>query len=345
MFSSISPKTLWSGIARPSVVKASLFGEMYEKTMDTEIVTDYGRGPEYRPSSFPGCPIHHLMRFAAGAHLGFFRGRMTASGGYFTSVGTAAHENIQYYIGQTGKVWGDWKCKNPTCQKRHDAQDLFDEQGKCWRKGILTRKNTTNNKCPKCKHPMEYVEKCINYNGLKGHIDAIVKLAGGGWWVADYKTCTKNKLKKKSELPHKAHLKQIPTYCYVLEKKYKMPIKGFSVLYLSRDNPFEFHEHAEFWNDRWRERVRKVISTEKRKFKAGVAAFKNRDPKIAIKSKPCSCQAEYEREIDFYDPCPYLDICFKPGLEKHLKLMLKEFPYTDAARDHIIARLPIEVTS
>lgn len=328
---------------RPKNVKATFYGELYEKTMDDSVTVKYGRGPEYRPSSFPSCPILHTLRFAKSAHLGYTESTMTTSGGYFTSVGTAAHENIQYYIGQSGKVWGDWKCKNPTCQKRHDAQDLFGEDGKCWRKGKLTRKNTVNNKCPKCLHPMEYVEKEIKYKGLKGHIDCIVKLDNGYWWVADYKTCTKHKINTKGELPHASHLKQIPTYCYVLEKKYGMKIKGFSLLYLSRDNPFHFLEYSEPWTPRWREKVKKIISDEKRKFRSGVKSFATRDVSHAIKNKPCSCREQYDKEINFYDVCPLLDVCFKKDFPKVLKSMLKEFPYTDAARDNIIARLPMEV--
>lgn len=342
MFSTLKPKAGFS--TRPKSTVASMFGRMYEKTMDQEITVPYGRGPEYRPSSFPLCSVLTLLRFATGANQGYFNSTMSASGGFFTSVGTAAHENIQYYIGQEGKVWGDWKCRNPFCQKRHDAQDLFNEKGECWRKGKLTRKNTTNNKCPKCKTPMEYVEKAINYKGLKGHIDAIVKLAGGGWWVADYKTSTKYQITNaKSMLPHKAHLKQIPTYCYVLEKKYKMDIKGFSVFYFSRDNPFLFHEHAELWDKPWRKRTAAIIKAERTKFRAGVRSFKTRDPKYAIAKKPCSCLKQYEEEIDFYDPCPMLDVCFKPGLDKVLAGLLKELPYTDKERDKLINRIPAEI--
>lgn len=327
----------------PKSVKTSLFGGMYEDAMDKVIVTTHGRGPEFRPSSFPTCSILTMLRLAKGAHDGYYEGRMSASGGYFTSVGTAAHENIQYYIGQMGKVWGDWKCKNPNCQKRHDAQDLFDEKGVCYRKGKLTRKNTTNNKCPLCFHPMEYVEKMIKYKGLKGHIDAIVKLEGGGWWVADYKTTTKNNLLKTNGLPHKAHLKQLPTYCYVLEKKYKMRVVGFSLLYLSRDNPFQFHEHSELWDNMWRKRTREIIKEERKKFQAGVISFRDRDPTQAIKRKPCSCLAQYEKEIDFYDPCPLLDVCFKPGLKQELKKRLKLVPYEDVAVEKTLKKIPVEV--
>lgn len=341
MFGALTPKTMSFG---QKSVKASMFGHLYETTMNQTITLPYGRGPEFRPSSFPTCSILTMLRLAKGAHDGYFEGSMTASGGFFTSVGTAAHENIQYYIGQSGKIWGDWKCINPTCKRRHAAQDLFNEKGECWRKGKLTRKDTTNNKCPSCKLPMEYVEKSISYKGLKGHIDAIVKLDGGGWWVADYKTSTKYQITNAtSKLPHKAHLKQIPTYCYVLKKKYKMNIVGFSVLYLSRDNPFLFHEHSELWDAKWDKRTKALIKAEGKKFTAGTRSFYERNPKYAIKHKPCANLRQYEEEIDFYDPCPMLDICFKPGLYEALTLAMKETKYGNKARDRLIAKLPVEV--
>lgn len=345
MFSNLKPKKYTpfdrsAGRGKPT----SIFGKLYIEAMEKEIVTHHGRGPEYRPSSFPSCSILTYMRLSVGAHEQHFKGRMAASGGYFTSVGTAAHENIQYYIGELGQVWGDWKCRNPRCQARHDAQDLFNEQGECWRKGKLTRKNTTKNRCPLCDHAMEYVEKEINYKGLKGHIDCIIKLKGGGWWVGDYKTSTKYQITNaKTLLPHKAHLKQIPTYCYVLRKKYKMDVRGFSVLYFSRDNPFLFHEYSELWSSQWTKRVKEIIADEKRKFRAGVASFVQRDPSHAIKAKPCKCKRDYEEEIAYYDECPMLGVCFTKKLPKILDAHKATFTYTDKDIKRASARIAVEI--
>jgi hypothetical protein len=235
---------------------------------------------------------------------------MSASGGFFTSVGTAAHENIQYYIGQSGNVFGDWKCKSPKCIKYKQGRNLFDEDGNLIRQGKLTRVDTCNNKCPKCKEPMEYVEKEIVYRGMKGHIDCIYRLPNGNFWIADYKTTTKTNLKS-SKLPKREHLMQLPTYCYVLEKKYGMTVEGFSLLYFSRDNPFEFREHAEQWDARWRSRVKVLIEQQREIYGSAVRAFVERKPELAIKNKPCSCPDDYEKKMPAYEPCPMESVCFR----------------------------------
>jgi hypothetical protein len=328
--------------------RSSLFGDLYDKAMESVIEDEFGRGPEYRPSAFPLCPIHILVKLQDGASNGTYFSRMEASGGFFTSVGTAAHENIQTYTGTTGKLWGDWQCRNPRCQKHHDARDLYDEAGNMYRKGTLTRKNTTKNTCPKCKHAMLYVEKEIIYNGLKGHIDAIIEL-GAGYWVGDYKTTTKSSLRgvrrepDSKVLPEPKHLLQLPTYCYVLEKKYQMKILGFSLLYLSRDNPFEYKEFSYEWDDTWRKRMRNAIKLERVKFKAGIRAFREQDPRIAIDKKPCSCLDQYKKEIDYYNECPLLNVCFTSGLEGYLRKTLNDLPVTKKSMKNTLKRIPAEL--
>lgn len=345
MFGTLKPKAGGSGgFGRSKSVKASMFGHLYEKAMELTIKTQYGRGPEFRPSSFPVCSIKALMRLSEGLSLGYFPSEMEASGGYFTSVGTAAHENIQYYIGEMGNIWGNWKCKNPNCIKCKRGRDLIDADGVVYRKGKLTRKETVNNRCPKCDHPMEYIEIEINVDGVKGHIDCIVKLKSGGWWVADYKTSTKYQISNATKLlPHREHLLQIPTYCYCLEKQYGMDIHGFSILYLSRDNPFLFYEYADMWTDTWRAKMKKAINAQRKRFKAAVISLIERSPDVAIAFKPCANLSEYEKTMEGYTPCPYLEICFKPGLAKELKRRLREFPYTDKQLGVMIARFPSQV--
>lgn len=284
-------------------------GKVYAQVMESTIRTPNGRGPEYRPSSFPICPVLVHMQFVKAATDGYYESNMTAGGGYFTSVGTAAHENIQYYMGQTGKTFGDWKCRNSFCQKHHDARDLYNEKGEIIRPGKLTSENTTDNKCPACGVPCEYVEKCIDYFGLKGHIDCIYEMPDGSYWVADYKTSTKGQINGR-KLPKREHLMQVPTYCYVLEKKYKMKISGFSLLYLSRDNPYEFREYAEQWGERRRAETKKLIVEQKKIYRAAVNSFIQNKPAIAIKCKPCQVPDDYERLMPAYDTCPMASVCF-----------------------------------
>lgn len=298
-------------------------GKMYAQVMDSQIFTPNGRGPEYRPSSFPICPVLVHMQFIKAARDGYYESNMFAGGGYFTTVGTAAHENIQYYFGETKKTFGDWKCRNNKCQKHNDARDLYDEFGKIYRPGILTAKNTTDNLCPSCGVACEYVEKCINYNGLKGHIDCIYEMPDGSYWVMDYKTSTKGQIKG-NKLPKREHLMQVPTYCYVLEKKYGMKISGFSLLYLSRDNPYEYREYAERWGPRRRDEIKLLIKSQKKIYRAAVNSFIQNKPEIAMKCKPCQVPDDYERLMPAYEACPMEKVCFnKRDLKDNMLHALK----------------------
>tara|TARA_B100000700_G_scaffold88627_1_gene100010 strand:+ start:123791 stop:124831 length:1041 start_codon:yes stop_codon:yes gene_type:complete len=320
---------------------ASIAGKLYEQAMENKFKSQKGRRPEYRPSSFPLCSVLVYMKLVRGASLGYFENERSAAGDYFTSVGTTAHENIQYHMGFSGKIFGDWKCLDRACRKGQRALDLYDANGELVREGKLTRKNTTNNTCPKCGNAMEYVEKEINYKGLKGHIDCIIELPDGRYWVADYKTCTKTKIDS-NKLPQKSHLKQLPSYCWVLKKKYKMEIAGFSLLYFSRDNPFNYYEHAETWTKNWDRRCKEMVANERLKFKAGVNSFAKMNPAEAIKYKPCKTLAFYEKEIAYYTECPMLDVCFnEKKLRKALKKHTKDFPSDEQDRQHLIDAINI----
>lgn len=321
MFNKLKTRTSnYGGASSQRITEiASHFGRVYAEAMEKSITVSHGRGPEFRPSSFPICPVLAYMQMKEAAKAGYYASTMSTSGGFFTSVGTAAHENIQYFMGETGRIFGDWKCKNPKCKRHKLSKNVYDEDGNVIREGKLTRTNTVNNKCPSCKEPMEYIEKEINYNGLKGHIDCIYKMPSGAYWIADYKTTTKNNLKS-SKLPKREHLMQLPTYCYVLEKKYGMEIEGFSLLYFSRDNPFEFKEHAEQWTSRWRKKVKELIADQKKIYTSAVQAFALGKPELAIKLKPCSCPDDYEKKMPAYEPCPMEDVCFQ---RKNLLAIMK----------------------
>jgi len=336
-------KTFTKGGFPPRRSKAtSIAGKLYENAMENVYSTKEGRRPEYRPSAFPLCSILVFMKLTKGASIGYFESECSASGDYFTSIGTKAHENIQFHMGFSGKIFGDWKCINHKCKKGARGLDLYDKHGQIVRKGKLTRKNSTNNKCPICKSGMEYVEKEINYRGLKGHIDCIIKMQDGRYWVADYKTTTKNKMDS-GKLPQRGHLKQLPTYCWVLKKKYNMDIAGFSLIYFSRDNPFNFFEYSETWTDKWDEECAALIKNERLKFKAGVESFKQQNPDKAIKHKPCKTLAFYEKEIAYYKECPMLGVCFNDKkLRKTLKDFMSEHPSDEEDKQELISAINIE---
>jgi hypothetical protein len=319
----------------------SIAGKLYEVAMENKYESRHGRRPEFRPSSFPLCSVLTFTRLQEGASRGYFKEKITASGDFFSGVGTYAHENIQHHIGYSGQIFGDWKCRNKECRHGKRAMDLFNEDAKLIRKGKLTRKNSTNNRCPCCAEGMEYIEKEIRYKGLKGHIDCIIKLPNGTYWVADYKTCTKNKMDS-GKVPMKGHLKQLPSYCYVLKKKYHLNVVGFSLIYFSRDNPFNMFEYSEKWTEKWDEKCRILIKGERRKFKAGVKSFADQNPAAAIKHKPCTSLRFYEKEIAYYNPCPMLEVCFnETKLRKKLADHMTEFPSKESDRAKLIEAINV----
>lgn len=349
MLSKIRPAArLGSFNRRPSQSK-SVAGQLYAHTMDNEIeVDENARPPVLRPSSFPLCSVlvyTELMKAASSG--GKFTREMGTGGGYFTKVGTAAHENIQFYMGKSKKIYGHWKCINQICPEFHKARDKWKKVDGKWvlKHGKPTLEFTCNNVCPYCKSNMEYVELTVKHKKVEGHIDCVVMLdpKRKRIWVADYKTCTGTKVKAgKSKLPMRVHLRQIPSYCHILEKEYGFVVEGFSLIYIRRDNPWEFYEHAEPWTDAWRKRAAKEFKLERLRYKAGVESFINRDPEEAIKNKPCKSLMHYKAEIDYYDPCPLLDVCFdKKSLSAALRILAERQPYTDKAVKKILPRLSL----
>lgn len=331
---------------RPVVAK-SVAGKLYAEAMESVHTDVNARPPVLRPSSFPLCSVlvyHDLM---VGTSTGKFKRDMSAGGGYFTSVGTAAHTNIQFYIGKSGKVFGHWKCINNLCPEFHKARDKWKRVDDKWKliHGKPTLKNTTNNVCPYCKFDMEYVELTVKHKKVEGHIDCVIMLdpKRKRIWVADYKTCTKNKIENaRTKLPERSHLRQLPSYCYILEEKYGYKVEGFSLIYICRDNPWIFYEHAEPWTDAWRKRAMHELKLERVRYRSGVDAYIERDKSIAIGQKPCKSLAHYEKEMGFFDPCPLVDVCFhKKTLESALDKLAEKYPYTDKQVAKVLPRLSL----
>ena len=208
MFNRLPKKPRYDGRGRRiNTIARSIAGQLYEQAMANSYMRN-GHWPQHRPSTFPSCGILLFRKLIKGCSTGNFEENNSASGDYFCAVGTAAHENIQFHMGFTGKVFGDWKCVNYSCEKGQLALDVFNAKHELIRPGKVTRKNSTDNICPCCNEPMHYIEKEIRYKGLIGHIDCIIKLEDDSYRVVDYKTTTKYILKH-TRLPKKANIKLI----------------------------------------------------------------------------------------------------------------------------------------
>lgn len=353
VLSRVSPRksTAQSKFGPRKVHAKSIAGKLYADAMEQSITDKNARPPVLRPSSFPMCSVLVYTDLMKGSYEEKFERDMSAGGGFFTSVGTAAHTNIQLYIGKSGKVFGHWKCINHLCPEFHKSRDKWktvEVKGKSVRKlvhGTPTREFSCDNVCPECKYDMEYVELTVKHKKVEGHIDCVIMLdhKKKRIWVADYKTCNKAKIDSgRSKLPAREHLRQLPAYCYILEKEYGYKVEGFSLIYICRDNPYLFYEHAEPWTPAWRKKAAAEFKLERLRYKAGVKSWLERDPTAAIEMKPCKSIVHYEKEMSFYDPCPMLDVCFeKRSLKAALRVLAKRSPYTDKQVAKLLPRLSV----
>lgn len=322
-FSSLSPKSHRKQASEDSEFqidfqkynpnRLSPVSKLVAEAMDSFTVLPRGRSPQFRPSSFPCCSVLNWMQLLRFKKLGNNEEHKYFGMQYFTSVGTTVHSKIQYFAGFTGKFWGNWKCINPECRESKKARNLYDHLGNMVKEGNPTLENTTISKCPKCKEQMDYIEFTLKYRGIDGHIDAIIKLDNGDWWVGDYKTTSMKKIMG-DYLPEKKHLHQLPFYVFALEKKYgkkfKMKIKGFSLIYIPRDNPFAFVEHKELWNDKWRIKCHNQFEAEYEKWEAINSDLETETFNEVIRTKACKSMAEYRSVMHVYEDCPLLDVCF-----------------------------------
>lgn len=328
-------------INKVNPLKNSELSKALAVAVESEVVLPGGRGPEFRPSSFPSCPILSWMKLYRNNALGYKEKHLYFGMQYYTSVGTAVHEKIQYFMGFTGKVWGHWKCINHMCDEALKAADTYDALGHIIKEGKPTRRCTTNNKCPKCKQPMAYIEFTIKYKGVTGHIDGIFKCDNGKWIIFDYKTTSLKKVVGQT-LPEAKHLMQLPFYTYVMEKKYAkkygMKIDSFSLVYMPRDNPFQYYEYAEKWTDKWRHRMKNLYKREKRHWDAIKQDLEDDTFTNVISEKPCSCRSDYSSKMKGVGECIMSDVCFSPSKLKNKLSAWKKVHKSDS----IPTRIPFE---
>lgn len=320
--------------------RGSFISDTFYKCLENKFVTKHGRGVEFRPSSFPQCPIINYLKKVWYDELGYNIDERSATMDYYCDVGTVVHETVQFHMGDSGVQHGHYRCINPKCKHGKAGQNTLDAAGNITKAGKLTRKNTVKNRCPKCKERMFYEELTVKYRGIKGHVDGVIKMPDGRYWIIDYKTSSMKKIMKGS-YPEKKHLYQLPVYAYILGKKYGFEIAGFSLIYIPRDMPFAFYEYAEKWSKKWTKHSLGIIRTQKYQWEAFQKTLETGDLDHIIEAKPCSCEAEYKKKMwGGFDHCPMKDICFsprlKPALQKWNKLCKKQ-KVKDARLDQAVA--------
>ena len=115
-----------------------------------------------RCSQLPYCPRSVIMHYLT---MGVYQS-MDMMMAYYVGVGHAVHNVMQNYMATTGRLLADYVCRE------------------CGKKYPLSHKS----EC--CGFPTRYEEVSINWKGIKGHIDAILKDSKGKYWIVDFKTCS-----------------------------------------------------------------------------------------------------------------------------------------------------------
>lgn len=131
---------------------------------------------------------------------------------YYVSVGHAVHDVMQKYLSQSGKFLADYHCRE--CNKRYPLSHTYE--------------------C--CGFPTDYHEVSIDYKGVKGHIDGIVKIKND-YYIVDYKTLSLQTREQKSRKPPKNYVRQITAYAYLLWKQHNIKVAGVMLVFIPRDNP------------------------------------------------------------------------------------------------------------
>jgi hypothetical protein len=293
---------MFSKHARHNVVSLT-----YKEFMTKSHIINASRLPELRPSQFPICPILNYVRYETGHDLA------SSLKDYFCGVGTATHSVVQYWMGYSGRLLGDWRCLS------------------CG----FERKNTRRNICKKCRVGMEYVEFEVAYKGVTGHVDTVFLLdpeESDDVWVVDYKTSSKERVRNGHKyFPYVSNMRQLCGYAYILKVAYKMKVKGFSLLYIARDNPLATYEVPVKFTPEIEAKGKSIVTAEVKRFRAGERAFADKDLRIAYEHKPCRDLEHYDALMGEYKKCPFTDVCFagkfaplKRAVAEHVELIKQE---------------------
>lgn len=190
---------------------AEFYSVFYKAINEATIVhkADPSRLYNLRCSQLPYCPRSVIMNYVT---LGMYQS-MDMMMAYYVGVGHAVHHVMQTYLATTGRLLADYECRE--CRTKYPLS----HQHEC------------------CGFPTHYEEVTIDYKGIKGHIDAILKDKAGKYWIVDFKTCSVAGATKKKVNPGPNYKRQVKAYAYLLWKQYGIKVEGVMLVFLPRDNP------------------------------------------------------------------------------------------------------------
>lgn len=286
-----------------------------------------------RPSGFPYCGLRKLLS----APKILSEGQTTSlAGGYFTSVGTAAHTVFQSHIGRLGEVVGDWKC--PSCGK--------------------FTKFTTFKVCD-CGHKPQYEELEVKYKDmLVGHLDGLVKLKERDpktgkrkYIVIDYKTATARAVAEgqkpnQTMFPYAYNVQQIKRYVILMELCFGIHVEGWMLIYLNRDVPLGRKNRAIIsvtMSDEEKAGLVRELKSWIKTHRRVLTAQTYDDFEWIRDRKLCASHKDYDTNwASPYQPCPVLPQCFdQKKLEKRIQKQLGNnvYPLINMAPTYLLEQM------
>lgn len=176
---------------------------------------------EWRVSSFPICGLLHLLKQIKDEPR-----PKPYSMDFFTSVGTAVHETIQYHLTNAPKTGGlmvgnfeckrcGWKTETPEGQRRPRV-------------------------CGNCQNEkLHYIEIDFAAHGISGHLDGLIETQTRRI-ALEFKTTSGPNVEDPTKwLPYSKHFFQIETYCFLLGYLYRKPPTHYTIIYVNRDGSFQ----------------------------------------------------------------------------------------------------------
>lgn len=269
---------------------------------------------ELHPSGFPYCAIRTLYDELQGAPPAYVE--ESFSGSYFTSVGTLVHSLIQTFMGLGGRVWGHWKCSHKHCSYQ-DLETL-----------------SVYHDCPVCGHNCDYEEIAFKVDNLDGHMDCLFEDKDGDFWIVDYKTTLLLKAQKHAKdglalASNVTYRSQQRAYCTLAHRKYGkshgIKPKGWILVFLPRDIPFQFVFHGEDVTPDDKRETWERICNDIEAHDIVLDATDFSEIEHLIETKPCRSMAQYRAEMDNpYSPCPLTAVCFSKGNKQLTKTIRNE---------------------
>lgn len=267
------------------------------------------RKPEFRMSSLPYCPLRFLEKERSPHEEKY-------TSDFYFETGTAHHNLWQKWLAISRPLqphmWGDWRCR------------------KCGHAGPRRSCHPTRG-CRRCGgNDWGYVEIELNWDGLTGHVDTILRLRNKGkkgkhkhcYVVVDYKSSFMDVSTDRSKYPLPVNLEQIQGYCAALKESMGVNVEGWILAYIDRRRPLTSASALCIRTGVWtpaHHKAKLASVARAKKAHASVLAYEARPTpsglKRVIACRPCTTRAEFttrmEAAFTFEDSkkCPHLAQC------------------------------------